>query len=673
VSPRLRRALPVLGVFATLAVLYVVEALLHHSPWIFFDELDYSMSAKRIADLGTASGGKPYHFNGLYPFLIAPAWLADDVHTAYWASKTIGAVVMTTAIFPAYWLARMLAAPSPVALFTAAATAAVPAFSYSSTLMTETLAYPYAVLCFALIVRALSTRSRGWMVAAVGAAVLAPVVRKELAVIPAALAAAALAFYALPWLARSRRRWLPAALLAVAGLVLAAWLLRYVSTTWRAAAGHPLKMLEYARSGVASVVIGVAILPAIAALAALVRPQGERGTPAQRAFACLFVTTTAGFLLYTAAKGVYFGPLANPVEERNLIYLAPLFLAGAAVWLARRSVEPVSLPIATAVVFWLVATVPLHFGPTPASDAPSLELLGAIGWSSSGIHVLLGVLAVLAGLVVGFGFRVRWMLVGACTLVLVGALAGEIYASQRSADYADALAVSIPRPLEWITHATGGEPAVYVGQQILQPSDIWLQSFWNPSLAQMRSLDGTPGGPDGPLKGFNGIPATGDILLVKVRADGSLPVPGAIRYLVADQGVRGAGSEVADGLRWRVYTGTQLRSAAVGIYSDGWTGDRSTYTVYDGAQRYVTVRLSRAAWCGADVPGHATMSVNGKIRARADVHACRTVVRSIPAPKPPFRVEVAISPTFVPAALDPSSPDTRQLGAVVTFSDAPPH
>ena len=77
-SSRLRRALPVLGVFAALAVLYIVEAFLHHSPWIFFDELDYSTTARRIADLGTPPGGKPYHFNGLYPFLIAPAWLADD-------------------------------------------------------------------------------------------------------------------------------------------------------------------------------------------------------------------------------------------------------------------------------------------------------------------------------------------------------------------------------------------------------------------------------------------------------------------------------------------------------------------------------------------------------------------------------------------------------------------
>ena len=49
------------GIFVALAAVYIVEALLHHSPWIFFDELDYSTNAQRIAELGTPPGGKPFH------------------------------------------------------------------------------------------------------------------------------------------------------------------------------------------------------------------------------------------------------------------------------------------------------------------------------------------------------------------------------------------------------------------------------------------------------------------------------------------------------------------------------------------------------------------------------------------------------------------------------------
>ena len=44
----------------------------------------------------------------------------------------------------------------------------------------------------------------------------------------------------------------------------------------------------------------------------------------------------------------------------------------------------------------------------------------------------------------------------------------------------------------------------------------------------------------------------------------------------------------------------------------------------------------------------------------------------IPAPDGPFRVEVAVSPTFVPAEVDPNSTDARALGAQVSFRLVPP-
>jgi len=652
------------GIFVALAAVYIVEALLHHSPWIFFDELDYATNAQRIAELGTPPGGKPFHFDGLYPFMIAPAWLADSVHTAYWASKTIGVLVMTAAVFPAYWLARILAAPRPVALFTAAATVAVPALSFSSSLMTETLAYPYAVLCFALVVKALSAPSRAWIVAASAAVIVAPVVRKELAVIPAAAAVAALAFVAVPWLDGSWKRWCLAAVGTAAALALLGWALRHVSTTWSVAIENPRAMISYARSGAASIVIGLAVLPALAGLAALVRPRREPSSPARRAFVCLFVSATAGFLLYTAAKGVYFGPLSNPIEERNLIYLVPLLLAATAVWLSRRAVEPLALAAATAIVLWLVVTVPLHFGGTPASDAPSLEALGGLGLSGSALNGLLAGVTVLAAVIVLQ--RGVAVIAGACALVLAWSLGSEIYASHRSADYAAQLARTIPRPFEWIDEATGGRSAVYVGQKILQPTDIWLQSFWNRSLVQMRTLDGTPGA-SGPLRSYNGIPASGDILLVKPRRDGALPVPGGVDFLVADQGITGSGPEVGEGERWRAYQGTRLRSAAIGVYTDGWMGARSTFHVYDGNPRTLHLTVSRAGACSIPGNWHVTASIGGNVRARGTGEQCKTLTLDVPAPPPAFTLVTTVEPTFVPAELIQGSSDTRDLGATIVY------
>ena len=43
----------------------------------------------------------------------------------------------------------------------------------------------------------------------------------------------------------------------------------------------------------------------------------------------------------------------------------------------------------------------------------------------------------------------------------------------------------------------------------------------------------------------------------------------------------------------------------------------------------------------------------------------------IPTPRPPFRVEVLISPTFVPAEQDPRSTETREFGAQLSFGFSP--
>ena len=50
------------------------------------------------------------------------------------------------------------------------------------------------------------------------------------------------------------------------------------------------------------------------------------------------------------------------------------------------------------------------------------------------------------------------------------------------------------------------------------------------------------------------------------------------------------------------------------------------------------------------------------------VHSKQSRTLALPTPKPPFRVEVHISPLFVPARLDPRSTDRRHLGAQVTFA-----
>ena len=66
--------------------------------------------------------------------------------------------------------------------------------------------------------------------------------------------------------------------------------------------------------------------------------------------------------------------------------------------------------------------------------------------------------------------------------------------------------------------------------------------------------------------------------------------------------------------------------------------------VNEARQEYMTRVTSRAAWT---------------------IHACKARGFDLRAPAQPWRVDVEITPTFSPHALDPAIGDARQLGARV--------
>jgi hypothetical protein len=183
-TDRLVTAIPLASVYLWLCIVYCIEAVKRGTPWLFTDELEMTQISRSIAATGhPARRGEPYSFHSLYPVLTAPIWLIDHVPTAYAGIKYLDVLAMTAVIFPTYFLARLVVG-RPWALFAAAATGAVPALAYSSWLVEETFAYPYAALCFLLITKALLERSPWWIASAVIASAVAPAVRGELIVIP---------------------------------------------------------------------------------------------------------------------------------------------------------------------------------------------------------------------------------------------------------------------------------------------------------------------------------------------------------------------------------------------------------------------------------------------------------------------------------------------------------
>src|SRR6266511_1888280 len=151
-------ALPFLFVAAT--VYHYLQSRGHATPTVFNDELLYEkLSQSLAAGHGLAIRGEHFFFPApLAPLAQAPAWLLHSMPDAYAAAKLLNAAVMSTAVFPAYWLARRIVRPS-FALLTAAAAVATPAMVYHAFLMSEALAYPVFLFAVAILARALAEPS----------------------------------------------------------------------------------------------------------------------------------------------------------------------------------------------------------------------------------------------------------------------------------------------------------------------------------------------------------------------------------------------------------------------------------------------------------------------------------------------------------------------------------
>ena len=213
VSDRAMAVLPLTSVYVWLCLVYLVESWNRATPWLFTDELELTQLSRSIATTGHAARrGQPHSFDSLYTYLTAPIWLVHNVASAYSGIKYLDVFVMASVVFPTYFLARLVVGRK-AALFAAAAAAAIPSLAYSSYIVEETLAYPYAALCFFLIAKTLvewrrGRKSHGWAVAAVLASLVAPAVRGELVVIPITFAFAIFfAVWSSEWGHRRRADW----------------------------------------------------------------------------------------------------------------------------------------------------------------------------------------------------------------------------------------------------------------------------------------------------------------------------------------------------------------------------------------------------------------------------------------------------------------------------------
>jgi len=546
------------AIFAIAAAYHAIQGTMHATPAVFTDELLHGGLARAFA------AGAPFEirdatafFPAFLPALVAaPAWLADDMGTAYALAKVLNALVMSAACLPAYWLARQLVRPS-YALVAAAATVAAPGMLYSAYLLSEPLAYPVFLLAVAVYMRALARPSPRWWAAAGAVSLLAVGTRMQFVALPLVLGLV---------LALRRRSALPvlgllalgaAAVLggtAVLGMYAGIFDLDIEALAVARWAGSTAVLVPFAA--------GLAVVPGavlgLGLLAARPRTDGER------AFAWLTIGIAVAFL---ALVGVVAAGDSERPLGRYPIYLVPLLVVAFLAYLERGAPHRrayVGLAVGVAALGWLVP-FPTLADNRFSFDSPVLSAYGQLAhlFGHANAATVFGLVSLAVAAVVIWRPRAAAPLTVAVMLATgLAAYAGDHAMTERSR------AAFAPARADWLD-AGGYGRADFLGLAGGPPFFAWTWEAWNRDAGRpiwlgvaAPKVDPWPAG------------------RATVADDGTLTVDGrpaaAGLLVVNDFGTRIAleGEVVArpsDGLTLvRVPEAPRVSSLAEGLYFDGW-------------------------------------------------------------------------------------------------------
>lgn len=681
--------------YLVLASLYAWQASQRVSPSIFSDEIEFTQISRGIAATGMPSRlGEPSGFGSLYTYLVAPAWWLDPTD-AWEAAKLIGALVMTAAIFPAYGLARFVVS-RPWAVAAAIGAVAAPPLAYAPYLLEEPLAYPFSTAALWAVTAAIARPTWRRLVLAGALCLVAPFVRGELAVLLAVYGAG---LFFLWWRTDRFTRW--RAGWSIGDWVGAAVLVTGVVVAFSAAAGHRSdawyvatgfekhRLIDHGLWSVAAMMIGLAVLPVIATVAAFASSR-VRATAEGRAFVVVGISAFVAFITYAAVKGAFLSTVFSLlIVERNVIYLVPIVLAATAAVLARPIATAPALAAGFVVALILVLKAEFRLDQYPYFEAPSLAI-GALAnrnfiWDAAHVERALVVAALISVALLAARSFVRSRTIGLAVAVVAAcgvtawALTTEIYASRGLNTFSERMHQISPKPVDWVDQATGGEPTLFLGQQLGKDTNpIWLLEFWNYAIDKIWSLDGTA-----PLPSLS--PDLG-------APDGTMSPDPGVSWVVTGNGVEVVGEEIGkprNGMQlWRIEPPARFRNTQTGVFPDGWMSSTATFSQYapeDGVSRgFSKVVVSRQGACSEALPkADVTVRVGpvavrdkqpGFARidnvVRRKLEPCG-VVPIVTRATVPYHVEVTVSPTFIPNDIDASSGDVRELGAQVGFDFIP--
>jgi len=347
------------------------------------------------------------------------------------------------------------------------------------------------------------------------------------------------------------------------------------------------------------------------------------------------------------------------------------------------------LVAAAAATAYLLGSTPYHAYEHFYSDAPGLAILQWLNrtWAftvSDLQWLLFGILAfgILLALAIAAHDRTTNRVARQAVMALISAsaiavvawnLTGEVTAANSSNSFAKTI-VSLPSPPDWIDRATGRQRTVFVGQELGNSNAFWSIEFWNQSIQDVFTVDGSS-----PGLGRTWTPNFADV-------DGEVSAPRVSdRFGVAPRNITLAGRpvELAGGLQlYELDQPIRITSFTSGISSDGWMGDHSSFVVFgkpNARPGTVLVTASRLASCGEIAPARLTirlsrLRIDGNEQPAAGrlLAVKRLVVRSNPCEqgavriqaRPPFRIDVGATGFFRPA-------DGRTLSVQIGYAFTP--
>jgi hypothetical protein len=569
-------AVPLLaGLVALSFIVRLVTGWLRATPNYFSDEYLYAELGRSLVESGRplVRGAEVTFPALLQPILTAPAWLVDDVWVSYRLIQGLGALAMSLAAVPVFFLARRLGVSRPLALGAAAFAVTIPDLLFASWVTAEPLAYPLLLTAVLGATAALAQPGRGHAVLFLVAAGFATFARIQFAVLPLCFLAAVLIVGLRERRVRQalREQALVLGVLASAAVLAALVGFSRVLGLYESALDQraaPVELME--RVGVNLLVLayssGWILLPGalLGLVLALARPRGR----AELAFAAFVLPLTAALLIEAGVVGA-----VEHAQERYVFYVLPLAalafcLYGSRGWPARTYHALVAAALLAA-----SATVPLAGFAAAEGKAHSPLLLAAFRveeWAGSPgngslvFAAVAGALLAVAVLLSRSPRHATGVALGLAVVASTGAWAAAVAFDTRNSDAVRN--AFLPDEPSWVDRA-GVDGVVLVRGPKGVRTEALEQLFWNRSVDRVALLPGADQ-VDHVHSPPLGVRGDGTLVLENRPLRRPLLIDGyAGTIRLADAELLGSSPSFT---LWRPHGDARLSLYFAGRYSDGW-------------------------------------------------------------------------------------------------------